>query len=86
MSKDIYFIRVYKSFFGRVRGKERSKNITRKIMVMNAMKNYTVTKNKVIENSLVTIFDYNMLLSKIKISQNMITFPFYRSNIRKELE
>lgn len=86
MSKDIYFIRVYKSFFGRVRGKERSKNITRKIMVMNAMKNYTVTKNKVIENSLVTIFDYNMLLSKIKISQNMITFPFYRSNIHKELE
>lgn len=53
---------------------------------MNAMKNYTVTKNKVIENSLVTIFDYNVLLSKIKISQNMITFPFYRSNIHKELE
>ena len=86
MSKDIYFIRVYKSFFGRVRGKERSKNITRKIMVMNTMKNYTVTKNNVIENSLVTIFDYNMLLSKIRVSQNMITFPFSRSNIHKELE
>ena len=86
MSKDIYFIRVYKSFFGRVRGKERSKNITRKIMVMNTMKNYTVTKNNVIENSLVTIVDYNMLLSKIRVSQNMITFPFSRSNIHKELE
>ena len=69
-----------------MRGKERSKNITRKIMVMNTMKNYTVTKNNVIENSLVTIFDYNMLLSKIRVSQNMITFPFSRSNIHKELE
>ena len=55
-------------------------------MVMNTMKNYTVTKNNVIENSLVTIFDYNMLLSKIRVSQNMITFPFSRSNIHKELE
>lgn len=55
--------------------KESSKNAILKITVKTAMVNHAVTKSN--ENILITWkCDYSMLLSEIRVSQNIIAFVF----------